>query len=186
MTSIIKVDQIQNAAGVGGLTIDSTGNLKFDETKAVVAELPNITFGTANTYQTLGSISIPTSGIWMVRTDLRLRTNASGFIRARLIDASSNEVTAGDSSSADTATRMLAELIGTPSSFNNIHVAASWILDMPTGLTYGSNITIQAYPTVSTSTNSIVNDSNGRPTLSAIKLNSTSTSGTTVTTIGGA
>ena len=181
MSSILKVDTIQNTGGTTGLTIDSGGKILFNETKAVVAELPTVTFGTANTFQTIGSITIPTSGLWMVRTDLRLRTTGSGFINARLIDASSNEI----QSSAGTATRMLAENIDSPTSFNNIHVAAGWLLDMPTGLSYGSNITLQCQPTTASTTNAMIKDVNGIPVITAIKINSTSTTGSTVTTLVG-
>jgi len=177
--SILKVDTINEKTSGNGVTI--AANTTFSETKAVVAELGGITFGTANTFQTIGSITIPTSGLWMVRTDLRLRTTGSGFINARLIDASSNEI----QSSAGTATRMLAENIDSPTSFNNIHVAAGWLLDMPTGLSYGSNITLQCQPTTAATTNAIINDVNGIPVITAIKINTTSTTGSTVTTLVG-
>ena len=182
--------------GIGGasaLTIDSSGNttlggtLTQAGTLGVVAELGAVAFTTSGSWVSLGAISVPQSGIWVVRADLRLRGSGDGFVKGRLGTSSSGgEIGSNGGGGANTAIRMLSEQIQHLGSFYNLHVAPSWILDCPTGATYPLAIYMHVQASASDSQALNNNDSNGHPTLSCWRVHSTSTSGSTVETIGGA
>ena len=179
--------------GAGALTIDSSGNttlggtLTQAGTLAVVAELGAVAFTTSGSWVSLGAISVPQSGIWVVRADLRLRGSGDGFVKGRLGTTSSGgEIGSNGGGGANTAIRMLSEQIEHLGSFYNIHVAPSWILDCPTGATYPLAIYLHVQASASDGQALNNNDSNGHPTLSCWRVHSTSTSGSTVETIGGA
>ena len=188
------ISQASNGgSSLNALTIDTSGNttlggtLTQAGTLAVVAELGAVAFTSAGSWVSLGAISVPQSGIWVVRADLRLRGSGDGFVKARLGTSSSGgEIGSNGGGGANTAIRMLSEQIEHLGSFYNIHVAPSWILDCPTGATYPLAIYIHVQASASDSQALNNNDSNGHPTLSCWRVHSTSTSGSTVETIGGA
>ena len=164
-----------------------TGELRQSTVQAVVQELSSVGFTSASTWVNLGDIDIPQSGIWMIRADLRLRGGGSGFVKGRIGTSSSGgEIGSTGGGGANTAIRMLKEQVGHEGSFYNLHVAPSWIIDCPTGATYPLSIYLHVQASASDSQNLNNNDANGRPTLSAIRVNGTTTTGSTVETIGGA
>lgn len=106
MTSIIKVDQIQNAAGVGGLSIDSNGVV----TKSVIpawrvgllsAYSPNASgteltvpwdngstennFLSGGITLSSGLITVPVSGIYQINANTRYDNIGSGYIISRIV-----------------------------------------------------------------------------------------------------
>ena len=188
------ISQASNGgSSLNALAIDTSGNttlggtLTQAGTLAVVAELGAVAFTSSGSWVSLGAISVPQSGIWVVRADLRLRGSGDGFLKARLGTSSSGgEIGSNGGGGANTAIRMLTEQIEHLGSFYNIHIAPSWILDCPTGASYPLAIYIHVQASASDSQALNNNDSNGHPTLSCWRVHSTSTSGSTVETIGGA
>ena len=103
MTSIIKVDQIQNAAGVGGLTIDSSGAVLTPSRPAFKA------YRAGNTWQSFGGtgyakltfnstdhnvgshysttnyrFTVPVSGVYMFGAQFRHDANAEATVKIEL------------------------------------------------------------------------------------------------------
>ena len=188
MTSILKVSEIQDPTNSNtALTIDAAGQLFLDGTQAVVKRLGGSSFTTGAVWVNLGSISIPQAGIWLIRADLRMRGSGSGFVKARLGTSSSGgEIGKNGGGGANTAISMIMEQISSTGSFFNINISPCWTLDMPTGLTYPYDIYLHIQASTSDAWNALVDDVNGQPALTAIRANSTSTTGTTIETIGDA
>ena len=193
--SEVKTDKISSVSTNGDITLDPdgtgdvliTGALRQSTSQAVVTELSAVGFTTGSTWVSLGKVAIPQSGIWFVRADIRLRSSGTGFIKARLGTTSSGgEIGSNGGGGANTAIRMLEEQVEHTGSFFNMHIAPSWILDVPTGLTFPDDVYLHVQSNSSDSQNLNNNDANGHPTLSCFRINGTTTTGTTIETIGGA
>ena len=179
--------------GGGTLILDFDGNLTVSgaltqsTSQAALAELSAVAFTSSGSWVNLGHVTVPQSGIWVITANLRLRGSGDGFVKARLGTSSSGgEIGSNGGGGANTAIRMLTEQIEHLGSFYNILATPQWILDMPTGLSYGQNIYLHVQASASDGQALNNNDSNGHPTLSCIRINGTTTSGSTVETIGGA
>ncbi len=105
MTSIIKVDQIQNVAGTTGLTIDSDGVVSKSVVPAWRVSLSSDDLRTVTTAATVpwdktdiencflnggvtinsGVITVPKSGIYQINTNIRVDSLGTGYIIAKII-----------------------------------------------------------------------------------------------------
>jgi hypothetical protein len=118
MSSILKVDQIQNAAGTAGLTIDSNGvvsksvvpawrvGLSSDDLRTVTtpATVPfDITNSSANRCFLSGGITVsggvvtvPADGLYQVNANIRVDAVGSGYFIVKVVingsDSSASEV----------------------------------------------------------------------------------------------
>lgn len=116
MSSILKVDQIQNAAGTAGLTIDSNGvvsksvvlawrvglssdDLRTITTKATVpwdkTDIENCFLSGGVTISS-GVITVPKSGLYQINANLRVDGVGSGYVIAKIV------INSNDSGSRET------------------------------------------------------------------------------------
>jgi len=104
MSSIIKVDTIQNAAGTTGLTIDSNGvvskgvvpswrvsrSTTQTVSSATVVEVTWDTYSDGNGYLdggctlSSGIITVPVAGLYLITSSLRIDAIGSGYIIGRI------------------------------------------------------------------------------------------------------
>jgi len=168
---------IGSSTGGGATTINNyTPNLSY-----VTANLSAVAF-TSTTWVSLGSIVIPSSGIWRVWANLRIRASgAAEFIKCGLF-SSGTSGTGELLNSGVAQERMLVERIAQTSgqSFFNLLCAPEWIVNMPTGQTYPYTIYIQVQSSAADAQGLNNTDANGIPTFNAVRIAPTATSGTTV------
>jgi len=181
--------------GTGGLTGSTTaitiGSTTGTSTVTLNGYTPSLAYVTVNlaavpftttNWTSLGSISIPSAGIWRVWANLRIRASgAAEFIKAGLF-SSGTSGTGELLNGASAQERMLVERIAQTSGqgFFNLLIAPEWIVNMPTGQTYPFLIFIQVQSSVADAQGLNNNDGNGIPTFNAVKIAPTATSGTTV------
>lgn len=105
MTSILKVDQIQNAAGTTGLTIDSDGVVSKSVVPAWRVCLSSDDLRTATTSSIIpwdktdiencflsggvtissGVITIPKSGIYQINANIRIDSVGTGYVVGKIV-----------------------------------------------------------------------------------------------------
>jgi len=105
MTSIIKVDQIQNAAGTSGLSIDSNGVVTKSVVPAWRVSLTSDNLRTSTSQETIpfdkttvencflnggvtissGVITVPVSGIYQINANIRVDAVGTGYVVANII-----------------------------------------------------------------------------------------------------
>lgn len=172
-----------------GTGINLTGKIATGHetlsTHVVTAEFGGVGFPTGAQNVTIGTLTIPSPGIWRVEGQFRLKWSATTYFGKMFLSTTTNSLTGeiGDHSSggsANTAVRMIFERVGN-NSFANLLVTPSWIIDVPVGLTSGDTIYFIMQPSASDSSASVVNDVNGQQGGQAIKIAETTTSGTTIT-----
>ena len=168
---------IGSSTGGGATTINNyTPNLSY-----VTVNLSAVAF-TSTSWVSLGSIVIPSSGIWRVWANLRIRASgAAEFIKCGLFNSGTSGT--GELLNSGTAQeRMLVERIAqtTGQSFFNLLCAPEWIVNMPTGQTYPYTIYIQVQSSAADAQGLNNTDANGIPTFNAVRIAPTATSGTTV------
>jgi hypothetical protein len=150
----------------------------------VTANLSAVGFTTAN-WTSLGSIQIPSAGIWRVWANLRIRVSGTSaqteYVKCSLF-SSGTSGTGELLNSGVAQERMLLEKIAAISgqSFINLLCAPEWIVNMPTGQSYPYTIYLQIQSSVADAQGLNNNDANGVPTFNAYKIAPTATSGTTV------
>ena len=154
-------------------------------THVVTAEFGGVGFPTGAQNVTVGTLTIPSPGIWRVEGQFRLKWTATTYFGKMFLSTTTNSLTGeiGDHSSggsANTAVRMIYERVGN-NSFANLLVTPSWIIDVPTGLTSGDTIYFIMQASASDAGAAMVNDINGQQGGQAIKIAETTTSGTTIT-----
>lgn len=153
-------------------------------THVVTAEFGGVGFPTGAQNVTVGTLTIPSPGIWRVEGQFRLKWANNGYFAKMFLSTTTNSLTGeiGDHVSgggANTAVRMIHERINM-NSFANLLVTPSWIIDVPTGLTSGDTIYFIIQASGSDAGASMVNDVNGQQGGQAIKIAETTTSGTTI------
>ena len=161
--------------GSAGSKSGVIGNIKTlsGETYATPSNLSNISSlsnSTATDY-TLGTLAIPNAGIWKVDTTLRMGWNnlTGGYIKVHLIGAVSGTTNA----------RMVLENPSQSMANANLGTSYWWIIDVKTGNTFNYTVTL-SLRNQNTDSDTVfhVNDSNGIPSMTAIKLRDTTTTGT--------
>lgn len=154
-----------------------TGNNTLSGLTVVQSDLTQVTTGGSSGYFQIGGISIPSSGIWLVQSMLRIKWGSNTYFISAALSTGS-----GNGSGVFTDLRMLVERVSV-NTFGNLGVSPSWCVDMPTGLDYSSGQTIyqQIYFDAGDASAANFNDGNGRPIIRAIKLKETTTTGTTIT-----
>lgn len=134
--------------------------------------------GSANTYYNLGSISIPSAGVWRIWSSMRWGSqSANCFIRCQLSSTTGN-------GGVFVYPRMQFENIQASSGNMNLECAAEWIVTFGTGITYPYTVYFGAFEGNSGGTVFLQNDSNGYNQLGAIKIASTTSSASTPAQVG--
>lgn len=146
----------------------------------VTGDLAAVGFTTGGTNVSLGSIAIPSAGIWRVGCQLRLRWGPTAYFTKSFLSTGSGGSGEILDSGAAQQHRMLHERITGVTTFANLLVNPEWFVNMPTGLTYPYTIYFNISPQSSDSYALNNNDANGIPTIFAHKIATTSTSGTTI------
>jgi hypothetical protein len=185
--------------GTGGVS-GSTTNITIGSTTTgagtttIYNYTPSLSYVTVNlaavgftttSWTSLGSIVIPSAGIWRVWANLRIRVSGTSaqteFVKCSLF-SSGTSGTGELLNSGVAQERMLLEKIATISgqSFINLLCSPEWIVNMPTGQTYPYTIYLQIQSSVADAQGLNNNDANGVPTFNAVRIAPTATSGTTV------
>ena len=139
-------------------------------TPSNLSNIPSLANSSATNY-TLGTLNIPNAGIWKVDVTLRMGWNnfTAGFIKIWLDGA------AGGS----TLVRMVIENPSQSQANANLGTSYWWIIDVKTGNTFNYTVTLTLHNANSDSDTVFhVNDSNGVPSMTAIKLRDTTSTGT--------
>jgi hypothetical protein len=136
------------------------------------------TFGTGNTFYYLGSpLAIPSAGVWRVFVNLRWgMPSVAAFLRISLGTTSS-------SSSIFTNARMGTESMQGVSTMN-INQGAEWIITCGTGISYPFNLTAFAFQGNNNGSFFLSTDGNGTNAFGAVKLASTTSTGSTPVQLG--
>jgi len=170
-----------------GLDLSSKVSTGYEtlSTHVVTAEFGGVGFPTGAQNVTVGTLTIPSPGIWRVEGQFRLKWAAYTYFGKMFLSTTTNSLTGeiGDhssSGSANTAVRMIYERV-TANGNGNLLVTPSWIIDIPLGLTSGDTIYFIMQPSASDGGAACVNDVNGQQGGQAIKIAETTTSGTTIT-----
>ena len=162
---------ILNSAGAKSGEIDNVKTLS-GETYAAPSSLSGITMtnATATTY-TLGTLGIPSAGVWKVDITLRMGWHnfSGGYIRIGLSGAVSGS----------TNERMVLENPSNIQANGNIGQSHWYLIDVKTGNSFNYTITLNCRNANGDSDTVFhVTDSNGVPTMMATKLRDTTTAGT--------
>jgi hypothetical protein len=146
----------------------------------VTGDLGAVGFTTGGSTVSLGSIAIPSAGIWRIGSQLRLRWGSTAYFTKGFLSTGN----AGSGEILDNASnqqhRMFHERITGVTTFGNLLVCPEWFVNMPTGLTYPYTIYLNIQPQSSDTYALNNNDGNGIPTIFAHKIAATTTSGTTI------
>lgn len=169
--SSISTGKIVDAAVTNAKLVNGYPNLDY----VTPVNMAYQNMGTSGTQYNLGSISIPSAGDWIVKTHCRWGfTTYSGFLRTYL------STTTG-SAGAFTIQRMQWERI--TASGGNLGLFTDWHIRIGTGATFPYTIYLIAHQEGS-GTSFLQQDSNGYNTLGAIKIASTTSTGSTPVQIG--
>ena len=149
-----------------------------DQTYVTPVGLSYQLLGSANTSYNIGSISIPSAGVWRIYTHCRWASaSVNAFIRLNL---STSSASAGNFSNA----RMQFENLQASSGQINIGLMSEWLVQFGTGITYPYTLYLNAFQGNNAGTMFLQNDVNGNNTFAAIKIASTSSSASTPSQIG--
>src|SRR6056300_1828528 len=129
-----------------GLDLSSKVTTGYEtlSTHVVTAEFGGVGFPTGAQNVTVGTLTIPSPGIWRVEGQFRLKWAAYTYFGKMFLSTTTNSLTGeiGDhssSGSANTAVRMIYERVANNGN-GNLLVTPSWIIDIPLGLTSGDTI----------------------------------------------
>lgn len=138
-----------------------------------------VTTNSNNGAWNLGSIALPSSGLWVIMFQSRFGFNAHAAYHHVAMSTSSS------SSDIFGTYRMVAERVGTEGSSNaNISGSHFWNIDVANGNTSGKTIHIIARQSGTATGAFFQDDGNGQTGIIAWKLRESSTSGTGVTNVG--
>jgi len=171
-----------NTGSTGVITNAMLANSFYPDQSYVSTDMVSTGF-TSTSWANLGGISIPSAGKWLLWSQLRIRFGATAyFIKAGLFTSSSSGTGEILDSGGSNQLRMLIERVATNGgSFGNLLLTPEWFVDMPTGLSYPFTVYLQVQANASDVQSLNNNDFNGVPTISALKVAATTTSGTTIT-----
>lgn len=135
-------------------------------------------FGGANVYYNLGSIVIPSAGVWRIFTDLRWGgPSGSAFLRTQL------STTTG-SAGVFTNSRMQFEQFVANSGNFNISIHSEWFVTFGTGVTYPYTLYLGGFQANASTALFLQTDNNGKNILCAQKIASTTSTGATPVQLG--
>lgn len=195
MASELGVQKLQHTNGTDAATINTSGQMTFDQNGSFTADLtvggkkPGLDYAwtdlpmalmTVAGWKQSGSLNIPHAGKWLINAMYRLRIQSdTGFITAKLGSGSTH-----NGVGMFTDAKMLVERLPTTgSTFGNINANAQWLIDVPLGLSFPHPIYTHIYYQAAGAHNGNYNDGNGIPHMWGLKIDITNTSGTTVTEI---
>jgi hypothetical protein len=172
----------------GILTADAAGRLKMADNfvntaKVLDGSITNVNigsanFGSANTYYNLGSIVIPSAGVWRINAHLRWGSpSVNMFMRAQLSTTTGN-------GGVFVNPRMQFENLQASSGNINISLSSEWIIQMGTGITFPYTIYLGAFQGNNSGSIFLANDVNGYNELAATKLASTSSTASSPVQVG--
>ena len=136
------------------------------------------TFGGTNVYYNLGSIVIPSAGVWRIFADLRWGgPSGNAFFRTQL------STTTG-SAGVFTRSRMQFEQPVANSGNFNISLHSEWFVTFGTGISYPYTVYLGGFQANASTALFLNSDDNGRNILCAQKIASTTSTGSTPVQLG--
>jgi hypothetical protein len=176
---------LTNATGLptAGLVDASVTNAKLangypNQDYATPVGLSYQNLGTGNTSYNLGSISIPSAGIWRVYTHCRWGSpSVNMFVWTKLSTSTSS---AGNFTNA----RMNMENVQASSGNYNMGMFSEWLIQMGTGISYPYTLYLNAQQGNNSGTVFLQNDLNGYNTFAAIKIASTTSTASAPSQVG--
>lgn len=169
--------------GVNGLLDASVTNAKLVNgypNLDVVAptSLPVTNGGSANTWYNIGSIQIPSAGVWRIFANLRWADPSAGaYVRVNLATGT----TAG---SVFSTARMQFEQLQATAGNLNIGVGSEWYVTFGTGITYPYSLYIGFQQGNGAGAIFLQNDVNGISVMGANKIASTTSTGSSPVQLG--